>query len=127
MIQFSSSIYKKLFYTYITIILLLLVLPLNGTFQLTDHYFGFRSDHIVHCLIFTPFMTLCYLGRFTTLSRYLLIYGFVFASFCEFLHVFIPYREASIFDLLANYLGIMISFLSLKLARRFRLISQFEA
>ncbi len=103
------------------------MLPLNGTIRLSNFYFGFRSDHIVHCIIFTPFMTLCYLGRFTTLSRYLLIYGFVFASFCEFLHVFIPYRQASIFDLLANYLGIMISFLCLKLAQRFRLIPQFGA
>jgi VanZ family protein len=127
MIHFSTGIYKKVFYTYVTIILLLLVLPLNGTFQLTDHYFGFRSDHIVHCMIFTPFMTLCYLGRFTTLSRYLLIYGFVLASFCEFLHVFIPYRQASIFDLLANYLGIIISFLCLKLVHRLRLIPLVEA
>jgi VanZ family protein len=72
-------------------------------------------------------MILCYLGRIATLPRILLIYGFTFASFCEFLHVFIPYRHANIFDLLANYLGITISFLILKFAQHFRLIPIFGA
>jgi VanZ family protein len=122
MFHFATSTYKKLFYTYISIIILLLVIPLDGNFRLTNVYFGFRSDHIVHCFIFAPFMILCYLGRIATLPRILLIYGFTFASFCEFLHVFIPYRNANVFDLLANYLGITISFLILKLAQHFRLI-----
>ena len=127
MFHFASTTYKKLFYTYISIIILLLVIPLDGNFRLTNVYFGFHSDHIVHCLIFAPFMVLAYLSRIATLPRILLIYGFTFASFCEFLHVFIPYRHASIFDLLANYLGITISFLILKLAQRFRLISILDA
>ena len=127
MIHFTSSTYKKLFYLYISIILLLLIIPLDGTFRLSSVYFGFRSDHIVHCMIFAPFMILCYLGRIAILPRILLIYGFTFASFCESLHVFIPYRNASIFDLLANYLGIIISFLILKLAQRFRLIPILDA
>jgi VanZ family protein len=127
MIQFSSNVYKKFFYVYVTIILLLLVLPLNGTIRLSNFYFGFRSDHIIHCLIFTPFMLLGYLGRVAIMPKYLLIYGFIFASFCELLHVFIPYRQASIFDLFANFLGVFIGFLCLKLAQRFRLIPLFEA
>lgn len=127
MFHFTASTYKKLFYTYISILILLLVIPLDGNFRLTNVYFGFRSDHIVHCFIFAPFMVLCYLGRITTLPRILLIYGFTFASFCESLHVFIPYRHANIFDLLANYLGITISFLILKLAQHFRLIPIFAA
>jgi VanZ family protein len=127
MFHFTASTYKKLFYTYVSILILLLVIPLDGNFRLTNVYFGFRSDHIVHCFIFAPFMILCYLGRIATLPRILLIYGFTFASFCEFLHVFIPYRHANIFDLLANYLGITISFLILKFAQHFRLIPIFGA
>jgi VanZ family protein len=72
-------------------------------------------------------MVLCYLGRIATLPRILIIYGFTFASFCEFLHIFIPYRTASIFDLLANYLGVTIGFLVFKLAQRFRLIPILDA
>ncbi len=127
MIHFSTSIYKKVFYTYVMIIVLLLVLPLNATVRLSNFYFGFRSDHIIHCLIFTPFMLLSYLGRVATMSKYLLVYGFIFASFCELLHVFIPYRQASIFDLFANFLGVFFGFLCFKLAQRFRLIPLFEA
>ena len=127
MFNLATITYKKLFFIYITIIVLLLVLPLNGTFRLSNVYFGFRSDHIVHCFIFAPFMVLCYLGRIATLPRILIIYGFTFASFCEFLHIFIPYRTASIFDLLANYLGVTIGFLVFKLAQRFRLIPILDA
>ena len=127
MFYFATSTYKKLFFTYITIILLLLVLPLNGTFRLSNVYFGFRSDHIVHCLIFTPFISLCFLGRLTSKTRRLLGFGYAFASFCEFLHVLIPYRTASIFDLLANYIGVTIGFLLFKLAQRYRLIPFLDA
>jgi len=127
MFLFASSTYKKLFFTYITIVVLLLVLPLNGTLRLSNVYFGFRSDHIVHCFIFTPFISLCFLGKLTPTTRRLLVFGYTFASFCEFLHVFIPYRTASIFDLLANYIGVTISFLLFKLAQRYRLIPILEA
>lgn len=127
MIHFATGFYKKVFYVYISFIVLLLVLPLNGTIQLSNFYFGFRSDHIVHCCVFTPFISLLYLARFTSVSRNLLFYGCIFASFCEFLHVFIPYRQASIFDLLANYLGIITGFLFLKVAQYFRLIPIFNA
>lgn len=123
----STSSYKKVFYTYVATIVILLVLPLNGTLALTNFYFGFRSDHIVHCCIFIPFIPLLYLGRFTNSSFRLVLYGVIFASFCEFLHLFIPYRQASIFDLLANYLGIITSFLFLKVAHYFRLIPIFIA
>jgi len=127
MIHFTTNTFKKVFYLYVSIILFLLVIPLNGNFRLTNVYFGFRSDHIVHCLIFAPFMLLCYLGNIAKTSLKLLIFGFGFASFCEFLHVFIPYRHANIFDLAANYLGITISFLLLKLLKRFRLLPTLDA
>ena len=127
MFLFASSTYKKLFFTYITIVVLLLVLPLNGTLRLSNVYFGFRSDHIVHCFIFTPFISLCFLGKLAPTTRRLLVFGYTFASLCEFLHVFIPYRTASIFDLLANYIGVTIGFLLFKLAQRYRLIPILEA
>ena len=127
MFHFATSTYKKLFFIYITIIVLLLVLPLNGTLRLSNVYFGFRSDHIIHCLIFTPFISLCFLGKLATSTLRLLVFGYTFASFCEFLHVFIPYRTASIFDLLANYIGVTIGFLLFKLAQRYRLIPFLDA
>lgn len=122
MIHLSSGFFRKAFYTYVTTIVLLLVLPLHGTFRLTQVYFGFRSDHLVHCFIFLPFMTLCYMGNISSITKKLLLYGYSFATFCEFLHVFIPYRQASIFDLFANYLGITLSFLFLKFAKRIGLL-----
>lgn len=117
MFPFTNTIYKKLFFIYISCIILLLVLPLNGTINLSEVYFGFRSDHIVHCLIFTPFMLLCYLGKVAIEWKKLISYGYIFAAFCESLHLVIPYRNASIFDFFANCIGITFSLLILRIAK----------
>ncbi len=127
MIKFTGVIYKKLFYFYISCIIILLVLPLNGTIKLTDVYFGFRSDHIVHSLIFLPFMFLCFLGQITLKTLKSLIIGYSFAAFCESLHLFIPYRNASIYDFYANCFGITLSFLLFKLAQRMNLVPLLDA
>lgn len=111
MFTLKTETYKKIFYGYISCIILLLILPLNGTISLTEVYFGFRSDHIVHCSIFIPFILLCYLSKSIIISSHLLIVGLFFASFCESLHLVIPYRNASIFDFLANCFGILLGFL----------------
>lgn len=117
MFSFSSITFRKLFFFYISCIIILLVLPLNGTINLSEVYFGFRSDHIVHCLIFTPFMLLCYLGKVAIEQKLLFTYGYGFATFCESLHLVIPYRNASMFDFFANCIGITLSILILKLAQ----------
>ena len=117
MFPFTSTTYRKLFFIYISCILLLLVLPLNGTINLSEVYFGFRSDHIVHCLIFTPFMLLCYLGKVAIEWKRIISYGYLFATFCESLHLVIPYRNASIFDFFANCIGITLSIFILRIAK----------
>lgn len=127
MFVFKSSTYKKLFYTYICCIIILLIIPLNGTINLTHVYFGFRSDHIVHSLIFLPFMFLCFLSQVVETSINLLIIGFLFAAFCETLHVFIPYRNASIFDFYANCIGITSSFVLFKLAQRMKIVPTLDS
>ena len=127
MFSFSIITYKKLFYIYISCIIILLVLPLNGTIKLTNVYFGFRSDHIVHSLIFIPFVFLCFLGQVATTSSKLLIIAFVFAAFCESLHLLIPYRNASIFDFVANCIGMTFSFVLVKIAQRMKLVPIFDA
>ena len=127
MFQFTSVTYKKFFYTYSSCIIILLILPLNGTINLTEVYFGFRSDHIVHSLIFLPFMFLCFLGKIATTLGKLVVFGFFFAAFCESLHLVIPYRNASIFDFIANCIGMTFSFVLVKLAQRMKLIPAFDA
>ena len=118
MFTLTTETYKKIFYGYISGIILLLILPLNGTISLTEVYFGFRSDHIVHCSIFIPFILLCYLSKSVVTSARLLAIGLLFAGFCESLHIFIPYRNASIFDCFANCFGILIGYLFYTLGKR---------
>ena len=127
MCKLTENNFKFLFYSYIATILLLLVLPLNGTINLTNVYFGFRSDHIVHCLLFTPFISLCYLSVTTQKTGKLLVYGYVFAAFCETLHIFIPYRNASIFDFFANCIGISVGYLVFFVFLKWKVFSRFQA
>ncbi len=118
MFTLKTEIYKKIFYSYISCIILLLIIPLNGTIKLTEMYFGFRSDHLIHCSIFIPFILLSYLSNTIVSTLRLVIAGLLFAAFCESLHIVIPYRNASIFDFIANCFGIFIGFMLFILAKR---------
>ena len=102
----------RLFKFYLIILFLLFVLPLNGKIELSESIWGFRSDHFVHASLFLPFFTLmsiAFLGQKKnyTLFKKLLISN-LFCVFFETLHLIIPYRQFSVFDLLANLIGMYI-------------------
>lgn len=112
----------NLFYFYLFGLLTLMVIPTNGTIDLSGQYFGFRADHIVHSSVFFPF-TLFFAfhlyNRKKTVSiiRFFFI-SFLLAGFFESLHYFLPYRTFSVFDFFANCIGISFGYLLLLLGRK---------
>ncbi len=104
---------KNLFYPYLLALLLLAILPINGPGStLNNNYvFSIRLDYLAHFVVLLPYFfllkkpivrdlkTLAFLGL-----------AFLFASFTELIQYVIPYRAFNINDLVANWIGILLSF-----------------
>jgi len=106
----------KLFWAYTIILVLLAVLPINGSESTINNTYvvSIRLDYLLHCLVYIPWMFL--LGWMTeatikkkagTVLSYVLI-AFVFAFVNEGIQYFLPYRAYNINDLLANGLGVLL-------------------
>jgi glycopeptide antibiotics resistance protein len=103
---------------YLLSVLVLLTIPTNDTgIDLDFHIFGIRSDHYIHAILFLPFMVFFKLIFKDTPFVIALFLGVFFASFCESLHYFLPYREFSIQDFFANMTGILLGSLSYLILR----------
>jgi hypothetical protein len=102
-----------IFTVYIITVVILLSLDMSGsTIKIHRLIFGIPSDKYIHALLFLPFMIIC--SNIYNRSNFIihLFIGLFFASICESLHYFLPYREFSIHDFYANAIGIMIGSLS---------------
>ena len=103
---------KKLFYTYLLVLVLLAVLPINGTdSSLNNNYiFKIRLDHFAHFTVLLPyFFLLNKRVAFDVITLVLLIWALLFASFTELIQYVIPYRAFNINDLISNWTGILMS------------------
>jgi len=112
---------KLLLYIYILFLILVSVLPINGTCSTINHNYilKIRFDYLLHALIYIPLPML--IGLCSKNIRWwgkdrkvqvndlnLLIILLVFAGAMEGVQYFIPYRTFNINDLTANILGILI-------------------
>jgi len=98
---------------YLLLVVVLLTIPTSDTGIDLDFYIlGIRSDHYIHAILFLPFMVFFKLNFRETAFIIALFLGIFFASFCESLHYFLPYREFSIQDFFANMTGILLGSMS---------------
>ena len=97
------------FVLYLLVVVILLASPLQGTgIRLNDYVLGIRTDRYVHTALFIPFMVFSRL-LYTKTSFFIpLFLGIFFCSACESLHYFLPYREFSMYDYLANLTGLFL-------------------
>lgn len=113
-----NKYYRPLGIFYLLSVLVLLTIPTNDTGIDLDFYIlGIRSDHYIHAILFLPFMVFFKLIFRDTAFVIALFLGVFFASFCESLHYFLPYREFSIEDFYANLSGILFGSLSFLVLR----------
>ncbi len=108
---------KKLFKiaipVYLFLVVFLLIMPTsNSGIKLNFNFLGIRSDHWVHAIMFVPFMILCRINFKREQFIIFLFFGIAFASLCESLHYFLPYRSFDIHDFYANLCGITVGSLT---------------
>ena len=97
------------FVLYLLVVVALLVSPMDGTgIRLTDHFLGIRTDHYIHTALFIPFLIFARLLYPKTSFFVPFFLGIFFCSICESLHYFLPYREFSMYDYLANLTGLTL-------------------
>jgi VanZ family protein len=123
MLPFSKIQLKWLACAYTIGIILVSVLPVNSkspSFPLnSNHLFHIRLDHLVHAIIFIPWVVVIWLVirfNFRTVplkATACLALCLLFAAAMEFVQYFLPYRTFSIYDLLANGAGVILGFILL--------------
>jgi len=103
---------KRIFWSYLIFIILLVVLPLNSASALNDiTVISFRGDYFFHAVLFLPW---AFFGILFSLHRiYWFIAGLLFASASEMVQYALFYRAFNINDMIANMIGIMTGFLLL--------------
>ena len=105
-----SSFFRKLFWLYTGAIFLLVALPINSAGELNDvTVLSFRGDYFFHALMFIPWMFFRPVFRFTDLPW--LLWGLMFAAGSEGIQYLLPYRAYNVNDLVANVIGVALSFL----------------
>jgi glycopeptide antibiotics resistance protein len=100
---------KRLFLTYLSLIILLIVLPLNSAELNNITILQLRGDYFFHILLFLPWMF--FKKAFNIRLLVWLLLGLVFASATEGLQYLLPWRAFNVNDLAANGLGILVGFL----------------
>ena len=110
--------WRYIFWIYITTILLLAVLPINGVENTLDHSFIFtiRLDHWLHSVQYIPCIPLYLLafrpdtpGKYATM--FLICLGFAIVS--EGVQIFLTYRAFTLRDMASNLIGVLIGSLAL--------------
>jgi VanZ family protein len=107
---------KYLLIIYTAIIILLAVLPINGTNSfLNDNFIlRIRLDYLAHFAIFIPWMAIAWFFRSTGKNRSTrriitwILLGITLAVSTEFVQYLLPYRSFNINDLAANLIGVAL-------------------
>ncbi len=108
--------YKWLLYIYTLVVILLAVLPINGTNSVLNHTFviHIRLDYLAHFFVYIPWVFLLWkttgtgFRKNTGLTLFYILISLVFASANEGVQYFLSYRAYNINDLLANVMGVLI-------------------
>ena len=120
---------KYLFYTYLFVLVLLAILPINSTnSSLNNNYiFSIRLDYFAHSMVVIPYFLLLFicLGEWKREISVLSV-AFLFVSFLEVIQYFLPYRAYNINDMLANWLGILLSYMLFLLVKKMNKIEMLE-
>jgi glycopeptide antibiotics resistance protein len=103
---------KLLLWLYLTAMLLMVVLPLNGeSGTLNNNYsFGIRWDYLIHAIVYVPLPILLSIQKEIKLWLGILI-ALTLASGFEFLQMALNYRAFNINDLVANLIGVGLGIL----------------
>jgi len=101
---------------YLLIIVLLAVLPINGTsLVLNNNYtFSIRWDYLVHAIAYIP-LVFAISVLFNNNNARLILLPILIAIVLEGLQYFISWRTFNINDMLSNILGAAIGFLIWKI------------
>ncbi len=117
---------KKFSITYIIILILLTILPINGTSSTLNNTYTFniRWDYIIHALVYIPLIPL--LSFYKQSSRpiassktlAIILISIFIAITLESIQYIIPWRTFNINDMFSNVLGVGIGFVLMKLFER---------
>ncbi len=129
---------KKLLFTYITILILLAVLPINGTNSILNNNYllNIRWDYLVHALVYIPLVPLIIIvqiktgrnvqlhGRATLSFRTLniIIISLLYAFSLEGIQYFLSYRALNINDMMANGVGVILGSIVYLILKKERVI-----
>lgn len=110
--------FKRLFYIYTILLILLAILPINGSNPDSAfnniHIVSVRLDYLLHFAVFIPWAFLLWKMVGVSFSRDLqatllyILLGLLFAIANETVQYLLPYRAFNINDLLANGLGVLL-------------------
>ncbi len=105
---------------YFALLLLLMWAPVGGLGVPLDNFvFGIRFDHLLHASVYIP--CVLYLFDFPLFRRRLLpawLAALLLALLTESVQYLLPYRGFDINDMVANFLGVSLGALLLRLAMR---------
>ncbi len=108
--------FHVIFFLYIALVIFASLYSFKGSgIDLSDYIFGIRADRIVHFIMFIPYSVCAWLAFGLSFKRVagknpvfiLFLTGIIISSITEILQTFSPNRDFDIYDLSANYLGII--------------------
>ncbi len=106
----KPSLSLLLLYIYLFIVAVLVTVPTGVIDVATNEFYvggTLRLDHLLHALMFIPFVPLWRAGRPDHPWWLIIGAGLLFAACCELLHLVLPYRGYGINDLLGNVAGVI--------------------
>ena len=116
--KITARNFKRLFYIYTIILVLLAILPINSISPdsaLNNIYIiSIRLDYLLHFAVFIPWVFLLWKMVGVSFSSNLqatllyIILGLLFATANEAVQYLLPYRAFNINDLLANGFGVLL-------------------
>jgi len=129
---------KSILFTYIAVLILLAVLPINGTNSILNNNYllNIRWDYLVHALVYIPLVPLIIIvqiktgrnvqlhGRATLSFRTLniIIISLLYAFSLEGIQYFLSYRAFNINDMVANGVGVILGSIFYLILKKERVI-----
>ena len=102
-----KKVYKIIFFLSLALIMYLSVVPASSIPNIAA--LNFITDKGIHFLIFLYLSYVGLLCNFKISTNILLVSIFSFGLIIEIIHFYHPYRYFEIFDLIANWCGILLA------------------
>ena len=111
---------KAIFITYLTLLILATVLPLNSAGEaLTEHHvLTLRWDYLLHALVYAPLPVLL-AWQLKKLWPAVLL-ALALATGFELIHAVLPYRGFNVNDLVANSVGVAGGWILTAIAKKLK-------